>query len=188
MKMKFFGILCLLLCQSLAQATEPAPIDRLFPGKFPLGSGELNSFMFKLYDIALWAENKSCAETFSCNMALQTVQNWGAGREKLVSKTLEKIEKVHPKLDQATLEKYKGYLNSVYPEKLEAEDTIQILLEYGKKTPHIKFYHRSKKEGKYILKGDIEDQKFSLCFFGIWLHPKTSYQKLRSTLLGKDKP
>ena len=160
------------------------PIEQAFPGKGPLGSGSLYAFIFKIYDIALWANSGECAKTFSCRMALQTLQSLGASREKLIEKTLEKICYYHPELSPTDVKLYKEKLETLYPEKVESGDIIQIICE-PEKEGIINFYYKAKGNPDYILRGSVKDRKFSQYFFEIWLHPNSTYSKLRQDLLGE---
>jgi hypothetical protein len=159
-----------------------SPIEQAFSGNPPLGKGDLYSFVFKLYDIALWADSAECATGFSCPMALETVQNLGASREKLLSKTLEKIIYCHPELSKERIALYKKRLETLYPECVNAGDTIQVLLKPEENL--ISFYHKGKEEKAYTLKGSVNDGEFGRHFFEIWLHPHGPYGDLRAQLLG----
>jgi len=179
---KFFIIIhCMMAPIAKSATVAPSPIELAFQGKEPIGKGALRFFL-KLYDIALWAGSSECAARFSCPMALETIQNLGASRETLLSKTLEKIAYCHPELSKECMEDYRKKLETLYPEYVNDGDIIQVLF-----TPEqnlISFYHKPKEEGAYILKGSVSDGEFGCHFFEIWLHPNTPYESLRRELLG----
>lgn len=182
---RLFMGLCILstgiFSQSLASLS---PIEKAFQGRKPLGEAALHSFIFKLYDIALWSENAECASTFSCKIGIQTTQNWGADKEKLVSKTLEKMKRYNPQLTEEEVITYKRTLERVYPKRLDPGDMIQVVTEPD--SGNMSFYIKEKKEKDFSLKGTVESRNFARHFFDIWLHPETTYSQLRRELLGKD--
>jgi hypothetical protein len=192
---KVIGFFILMQCvnisiaygESLKETSHaPTPIAQAFPGQSPLGKSALYAFVFKLYDIALWAKSVKCAESFSCTMALETIQNLGASKETLVSKTLEKITYYHPELLKGSIEIYRKRLEDLYPERVNSGDTIQVL--FNPEENLISFYHKGKSNDDYTLKGSVKDGEFARHFFEIWLHPKCVYGKLREELLGLAKP
>ena len=178
--LSFIVIFCTQVC---AESVENiSPIEEEFQGRPPLGQGSLYSFLFELYKISFWAQNRECAETMSCDMAIQTVQNWGADKKQLVDKSLEKITHYNPSLAPETINSYRKELERLYPERLESGDVVQIV--YKKKEGYTDFYHRTKNQEKQIFKGRVYDEKFTQSFFSIWLHPQTTYSVLREALLG----
>lgn len=173
----------LLFCFSVSHGSDAmTPIQRVFGKKPPLGKSALYSFVFKVYEISLWGENRECAEKNACSMAIETIQNWGADQGKLVGKTMEKIKSLHPTLPQDVLELYEKELKRIYPKRVESGDHIQIL--FDPMGQHIDFYHKAKEDTAYAFRGRVQSESFSRHFFDIWIHPKTMYQRLRQDLLG----
>ena len=181
---RLFMVLCALGTYAFAQTSASlSPVEKAFQGKKPLGEGSLHSFIFKLYDIALWSDNAECASNFSCKMGIQTTQNWGANKDKLVSKTLEKIQQYNPQLTEDEILVYKRNLETVYPKRIEPGDVIQILSD--PLSGNMDFYLKAKKVTDYSHRGTIQNRLFAKHFFEIWLHPETTYSQLRRELLGK---
>jgi len=168
----------LLPCASVA-AQLPDPVrqhlaDRIGPVASELrtlGSGEMRWFGLSIYEASLWSTNGRFNDSEPFALSLRYARDIPGKR--LVSTSIDELKRLGTR-DEATLERWRQLLASVFPDVKRGETIVGVSLpERG-----ALFFHQGR------LSGEIADPEFARAFFAIWLDARTRAPDLRAQLLG----
>ncbi len=164
-------IFCFLSC-SVSAVEIPQVVLKNFEKPFLIGSSTLNFIGFKVYDIALWSENKNFSYEKKFTVFIRYNMNFS--KESLAKKSIEEIEKLHV-LSEEERQNYLVQLTRIFSSVKKGDEKMAMFLP-GQGVEM--FYNGN-------LSGKITDQKLARLFIDIWLDEKGSYPKVTREILGK---
>jgi len=136
------------------------------------GKGLLSFFLFDVYDIALWVEQKPW--NYEQQFALSIHYKRNITRQEFIDTSIDELKNYYP-FSKEVEKRYRDVLSNIMP-SVSVNDRISAIYT---KEKTLAFY----KNGSHI--GTIENKEFARMYVQIWLHPKVRYRDLRNALLGK---
>jgi hypothetical protein len=148
----------------------PVEIASVIHATTPYGSGKYSVLFITAYDEELWTD----APGWSMNapFALTLRYHIGFSANYLVSRSLREMQHVDPRLDDATVARYRKAMAFFAP--ASSGDEMTMLYQPGQP---VRFFKNGAPTGEVSEPGFAED------FFGVWLSPATSDPDLRKSLL-----
>ena len=163
-----------------AAISDPAPETAIPPleGLVEIGSGELTWFGLQVYEARLLdADGRYDGTGQQGALALEITYRRNIPQSRLLDTTERECNRLERELNisgRSMVEDWLGQLERIWPD-VAPGDRIIALCEPGGAT---RFY------GNDGLLGVIEDPRFGPAFLGIWLHPDTRADDLRTALIG----
>lgn len=172
MRLSGFVLLVILVCvPQLALAVQPFPaVEKAIPNMAQVGKGSLNTLLFDVYDIALYAPKGKWQRNQP--HALSILYKLSIDGEDLAERSADemRLQKISP--DKIT--QWEQQLKAIFPD-VKKGATITALHKPQQETI---FY------GDGVEIGTITDPQFGPAFFDIWLGEKSSEPELRASLMG----
>jgi hypothetical protein len=165
-------LIFLFLSQNLFASEIPQIVAKKIENPFLIGSSSLHFIGFKVYDIALWSENKNFS--YDKKFAIFIRYNMNFSKEDLAKKSIEEIERLHVLSD----EKRKNYLTQlakIFRSVKKSDEKVALFLP----NQGVEVFCNGN------LSGKITDPEFAKLFVNIWLDEKSSYPKVTRDILGK---
>lgn len=169
MARRFVALLSLALACALAQAA-PAHIEHDVPNARLAGSGTFTYFTMTIYAAQLWVGPQGYSPSAPFALDLRYARKLNG--KKIAEASAEQMEKIGastPAERAAWLRK----MIAIFPDVHEGSHITGVYLP----KQGVRFYL----DGKPLA--TIDDDDFSIAFFGIWLDPKTTAPALRAALL-----
>ena len=163
-----------------AAVSESAPetATPALEGLVEIGSGKLTWFGLQVYEARLLdPDGQYDGGGQQGTLALEITYRRNIPRSRLLDTTEQEWSRLERELEiseRSTVEDWLGQLEGIWPD-VAPGDRIIALYEPGGAT---RFY------GNDGLLGVIEDPRFGPAFLGIWLHPDTRADDLRTALIG----
>ncbi|MBU2753127.1 hypothetical protein HFU84_03655 [Acidithiobacillus sp. CV18-2] len=161
-----------LACAESVDIPLPTALYSAVPNLHLLGAGQLDWFLFHVYDAALYVSGKDyepAAEPFA--LAIRYDRSFSSAQ--LAKTSLREMDRLsHP--DPALREEFARELRQAFPSVHSGDELVGLCVPQQ----YTAFYF----DGKLYSK--IDDPKFCPAFFGIWLDPRTRVPGLRKKLLG----
>jgi hypothetical protein len=173
--MKIFFLKTLIFCflsSNIFASEIPQVVAKNFQTPFLIGSSSLHFIGFKVYDIALWSEDKNFS--YEKKFAIFIRYNMNFSKEDLAKKSIEEIEKLHV-LNKEERKNYLVELTKIFSSVKKGDEKVAMFLP-GK---GVEMFYNGK------LNGKITDPKLARLFVDIWLDEKGSYPKVIKAILGK---
>lgn len=169
-----FLLLAILITPCFCLAREaPTIVRQNFTPQFLIGESNLNFLGFKVYNIALWSEEKNFS--YEKKFAIQILYNMNFTKEELAQKSVEEISRLH-NLSEAQKIEYYAQFEKIFNNVKKGDEKIALFLPNS----GVLLFHNNK------LSGKISNLKLSRLFVDIWLDEKGSYPKVTKRILGKD--
>jgi hypothetical protein len=165
-------LIFLFLSSSVFAAEIPQVVAKNFQTPFLIGSSSLHFIGFKVYDIALWSEDKNFS--YNKKFAVFIRYNMNFSKEDLAKKSIEEIEKLHV-LSSQERENYLTQLTKIFTSVKKGDEKLAI---FSPNQTVEMFYNNN-------LTGKISNPKLARLFIDIWLDEKGSYPKVTREILGK---
>ena len=168
--LKYAALVFLGLLAAAPALAAPAEIAPVIHASAPYGSGKYSVLFITAYDAEMWTD----AGEWSMNapFALTLRYHIGFSSDYLFNRTLREMQHVDPKLDDATVARYRKAMAFFAP--ASSGDEMTMLYQPGQP---VKFFKNGAPTGEVSEPGFAED------FFGVWLSPATSDPDLRKALL-----
>lgn len=147
-------------------ARAEVPLPPAVAAKAPwqlVGSGQMQWFVFTVYDAALWQAPGAQALAIRYARSIPSVT--------LADTTVDELTR----LGLPAAERWRAALLTHFPDVVEGDVIVAVRQAGGE----VRFYHQGRSTGT------IEDPAFGEAFFGIWLDPRTRAPELRAALLGE---
>ncbi|MBT0962460.1 chalcone isomerase family protein [Denitromonas iodatirespirans] len=147
-------------------ARAEVPLPQAVAAKAPwqlVGSGQMQWFVFTVYDAALWQAPGAQA------LAIRYARSIASAT--LAETTIEELTR----LGLPAAERWRADLQEHFPDVVEGE----VIVAVRQPGLGVRFYHQGRATGA------IRDSAFADAFFGIWLDPRTRAPELRAALLGE---
>lgn len=166
-------LLLFLLFSSAAFAKEiPTPVQKNLSAYNLIGESPLKFMGLKVYDIALWSENKNFS--YDNKFAVHIKYNMNFTKENLAERSIDEIEETH-ELSSRERREYLETLNKIFVNIKKGDEKVAL---FNPRDGVSLFYNNQKI-------GEISNLKFARLFIDIWLDEKGSYPKVTKKLLGK---
>lgn len=160
-------LLCTLLCgQAMAAWQEALPGARL------VGSGELKVWGLSIYGARLWSAGARFDDRQP--FALEIIYHRAVSRERLVSISLEEIQRLSGSVSAAQLDQWQAQMQQAFVDVQAGERITGVYLP----GQGCRFYVGER------LQHTVPDEAFARAFFAIWLDPRSRNPELRQQLLG----
>jgi len=163
-----------------AAISDPAPggATPVLEGLVEIGSGELTWFGLQVYEARLLdADGQYDATGQQGALALEITYRRNIPQERLLDTTEREWNRLERALNisgRSMVEDWLGQLEKIWPDVAPGDRIIALYEPEGA----TRFY------GNEGLLGVIEDPRFGPAFLGIWLHPDTRADDLRTALIG----
>lgn len=147
-------------------ARAEVPLPPAVAAKAPwqlVGSGQMQWFVFTVYDAALWQAPDAQALAIRYARSIPSTT--------LADTTVDELSR----LGLPEAERWRAALLTHFPDVVEGDVIVAVRPAGG----GVSFYHRGR------LTGAIGDPAFADAFFGIWLDARTRAPELRAALLGE---
>lgn len=172
MKKFFLKTLLLLFLSQEVFATEiPQAVSKNFKNYFLIGSSSLNFIGLKVYDIALWAEDKNFS--YEKKFAIFIRYNMNFSKEELAQRSIEEIERLHV-LSEEERKDYLEQLRKIFNSVKKGDEKVAIFSP----TQGVEMFYNNN------LSGKITNPRLARLFVDIWLDEKGSYPKVTKEILG----
>lgn len=162
-----------------AAADVPSEVRAAFTTPTLQGQGRLRFLGLRVYDAYLWvpAGQPLAGDNWVQPLALEIRYQRALQGQQIADRSLQEMQRQGP-LDEATGQRWLQAMRGQFPDVVAGSRITGLHL------PGVgaRFYV----DGR--LKGTVGDAEFARRFFGIWLSPQTSDQRLRSALLGQAVP
>ncbi len=159
--------------------TVPAEVGAAFTTPALQGQGRLRFLGLRVYDALLWvpAGQPLMVDNWAQPLALEIRYHRALQGQQIAERSLQEMQR-QGALDEATAQRWLQAMRGHFPD-VEAGSRIT-----GLNLPGVgaRFFV----DGR--LKGTVGELEFARRFFGIWLSPQTSDQRLRAALLGQAPP
>lgn len=156
---------------AVATETPPQHVREYVPEAGLVGTGELNVFVFDVYDAALYAPQGRFAEDRPFALRLKYHRDITA--EKIAQTSVQAMRDMGQR-DELILADWFSQMREIFPDVKDGTVLTGIYVP-GQETV---FY-----DNKGMI-GRIRDAEFGRYFFNIWLGDKTPVPRLRRQLLG----
>ncbi len=150
----------------------PQVVAKNFQAPFLIGSSSLHFIGFKVYDIALWSEDKNFS--YNKKFAIFIRYNMNFSKEDLAKKSIEEIERLHV-LSGEERKNYLIQLTKIFSSVKKGDEKLAIF------SPNqgVEMFCNNNSTGK------LTNPKLARLFVDIWLDEKGSYPKVTREILGK---
>lgn len=165
-------LIFLFLSHSVFAYETPQVVVKDFESPFLIGSSSLHFIGFKVYDIALWSEDKNFS--YEKKFAIFIHYNMSFSKEDLAKRSIEEIERLHVLSDEER-KNYLAQLTKIFSSVKKGDEKVAMFLPGS----GVKMFYNGKSGGK------ITDPKLARLFIDIWLDEKGSYPKVTRNILGK---
>jgi hypothetical protein len=163
----FFFLSC-----GVSAAEIPQVVLKNLKIPFLIGSSRLHFMGLKVYDIALWSEDKNFS--YEKKFAIFIHYNMSFSKEDLAKRSIEEIEKLHV-LREEESKNYLAQLTKIFSSVKKGDEKMAMFLPgIG-----VEMFYNGKPNGK------VTDLKLARLFIDIWLDEKGSYAKVTREILGK---
>lgn len=162
-----FTILVIFFSSSLNCSAQE--LDKILATKKILGSGNMTYLFMKPYFARLYVEDDF---SFDKEFALELKYNMHFAGIDIAKRSIDEI-KIVASPNIAEQEDWLNQMIQIFPNVKKNDRIVGVYKPSGKA---LFFYN-----DKFI--GEVEDKKFAIAFFSIWLNEKTSEPKLRKKLL-----
>ena len=160
------------LSSSIFAAEIPPIVKKNLQTPFLIGASSLHFLGFKVYDIALWSEDKNFS--YEKKFAIFIRYNMNFSKEDLAKKSIEEIEKLHV-LSEEERKNYLVQLTKIFSSVKKGDKKMAMFFP----DKGVEMFYNGK------LNGKIADPKLARLFVDIWLDEKGSYPKVTREVLGK---
>ena len=165
-------LIFLFLSSKVFAAEVPQVVAKNFQTPFLIGSSRLNFIGFKVYDIALWSEDKNFS--YNKKFAIFIRYDMNFSKEDLAKKSIEEIERLHV-LSSEERKNYLMQLTKIFSSVKKGDEKLAIF------SPNqgVEMFYNNNSTGK------LTNPKLAKLFVDIWLDEKGSYPKVTREILGK---
>lgn len=157
---------------SIFAAEIPIPVQKNLSAYNLIGSAPMTFMGLKVYDAALWSENKEFS--YDRKFAVHIKYNMNFTKENLAERSIDEIEETR-ELSSRERREYLQKLNEIFVNIKKGDEKVAL---FDPKNGVILFYNNQKI-------GEISNLKFARYFVDIWLDEKGSHPKVTKKLLGK---
>lgn len=157
---------------TFAQPTPPDYVTSAVPNATRVGSGMFTYYFWDVYEATLFAPNGSWEPT--APFALQLTYQRDLKGKKIAQRSVDEIRKQGFD-DAKRLETWMTKMTQIFPDVSDGDTLTGIATKDSASV----FYFNGKQVGV------IEDPRFTVQFFNIWLSEKTSEPEFRQALLNQ---
>lgn len=149
----------------------PEPVAQAQPNLELVGQGTFNWFVFRVYDVWLWAPAGNWDQDAPFVLDLRYARSLNGAA--IADRSLEEMRRLDAS-DAAPWAEWQSFMRAAFPDVGEGDRLTGEFLPQGV----TRFYYN----GEFAA--EIQDPEFRRLFAGIWLAPDTSAPSLRVALLG----
>jgi len=158
-------------------AEAPPEVRSAFANPALQGQGRLRFLGLRVYDALLWTpagQRVTAADAGAQTLALEIRYQRALQGQQIAERSLQEMKR-QGDIDEAVAQRWLQTLTGLFPDVVAGSRITALNLP----REGARFFV----DGR--LKGTVADPEFARRFFGIWLSPQSSEQKLRLALLGQ---